>query len=182
MNHRKNELIGWAIFMVGFLTAAATSMRKPPLWSVFIPGLILSVIGAMKARKSAALAQADQGDKGEDASGTSLEAKPMLEAMIKELEQIDPNGNPEVIQAGIEHLQEGLIADFVEERRAYLVAHGPIHFAHFFGAFARGERNLNRSWSALIDGHLPEMRSSLQASQKAMEESLELLGEENQEA
>lgn len=185
MNNRKQELIGWAVFMVGFLTAAATSMRKPPLWSVFVPALIVSVVGALMARHFAALAQADSAEAAKAAKseegGVPREAGPMLDAMLEALGAIDPDGDTEDIQGKIEALQQGLVTDFVEERRSFLLAFGPIHFSHFFGAFAKGERNINRAWSALVDEHQPEMKHSLELAVSALEEAREQLGKAGEE-
>ena len=171
----KTESLGWMIFTVGFLAAAASSMRIPPLWSWFVPSIVLSFVGAYVARLGAhgAHVEPEENEKAE-----LKEAKPLLEGMLKEVGAINPKGTTEEVKEGLEKLQFGLIATFVGERRRFLQKYGPVVFAHFFGSFARAERNVNRAWSALIDGHREELAISLDYAKSSIEQALIALKEE----
>ena len=171
----KTESLGWMMFTVGFLAAAATSMRIPPLWSWFVPSILLSFVGAYVARIGAHGSHVEP----EDTKKTEIkEAAPLLEGMLKAVVAINPKGRPESVKDSIEKLQFGLIATFVGERRRFLQKYGPVVFAHFFGSFARAERNINRAWSALIDGHREELAISLDYAKSSIEQALTALKEE----
>ncbi len=170
------ESFGWMMFTIGFLAAAASSMRIPPLWSWFVPSLVISFIGAYIARIGAHGSHTEAPD--EKAKGEIREAQPLLENMLQEVVAIDPKGKQDTVKASIEKLQYGLVATFVGERRRFLQKYGPVVFAHFFGSFARAERNINRSWSALIDGHREELAISLDYAKTSIEQSLKALKEE----
>ncbi len=167
------ELIGWILFTVGFLVAAATAMPKPPMWNIFVPALVLSMVGALIAR----FASQGHNEDHKELQGDT-DAKSLLDKMVKAIEAIDGKADEQTVQAAIEDIQFSLIAPFVELRRKYLQEFGPVTFAHFFGAFARGERNVNRAWSALIDGHREELGNSLVQARASMAEAGRILREE----
>ena len=164
------EALGWLLFTIGFLAAAVTAMRIPPLWSWFLPFLFLSFAGAYMARVGA-------GGSHDDTVEAIVHSEPRdAETLLKSIEaalnEIDTNGEEEYIKARIEALQYGALASFAEERRRFLQRYGPRCFASFFAAFARAERNVNRAWSALTDGHRGEMETSLKYAKASVVESL----------
>ena len=170
--------IGWAVFMVGFLGASATAMPNPPLWMVFVPCVVVSAVGAVVARQAEAAAHHEsEADEGVVCSLGSPGA--LLSGIAEGLDAIDLDAGYDAAKAAIEHVQLDLVAPFVEGRRRYVAEVGPVVFAHFFGAFARGERNLNRTWSALVDDHLPEARTSLEQARVSVAEALRLLKSES---
>jgi len=174
----QKEAFGWVMFSMGFLAASATAMHHPPLWKGFVPALLLSFVGAGVARSGAHGAHVDTAADGKDAVGGSRDAAVLLRAMVDELDRLDAKAGYDSVKQAIENLQYCLVATFVDERRRYLADYGPVVFAHFFGAFARGERNLNRAWSALVDGHQDEVLESLRKARAAMTESLTILEQE----
>lgn len=173
------ESLGWMMFTVGFLAAAATSMRMPPLWSWFVPALVLSVIGACIARKAAHGAHAETTPNQK--SGEERTALSLLQSMLDQVDAVASLEESDAIKRGIEDLQVGLIATFVAERRRYLKDFGPVVFAHFFGAFARAERNVNRAWSATVDGHAVEAATSFGYARRSLEESISVLKSEGRQ-
>ena len=172
----QKESLGWVMFTIGFLAAAASSMRIPPLWSWFVPSLILSFAGAYIARTGAHGSHAET--TGDKKANEKFEAGILLQKMLDEVVAIDPNGKLDDVKKAIEDLQFGSIATFVGERRRFLQKYGPIVFAHFFGSFARAERNVNRAWSALIDGHREELAISLDFAKSSISEAMKALKEE----
>lgn len=171
----KDTLIAWFLFILGFFVAAATAMPIPPRWGLFAVALAVSLVGALLARRAAA--RHARGGTGTGAAA-HVEAMPALRRIAKALEAIDPDGDGESFKKAIEHCQLELIPPLVAERRRFLHEHGPVVFAHFFGAFARGERFVNRCWSALVDEHRDEARSSLERARQGLAEAVRVLEEE----
>jgi hypothetical protein len=162
----QKEQLGWTLFTVGFLVAAATAMKLPPLWEAFVPSIIMACGGAIIARSGAMGGAHDE----DMASGIELNPVDLAKAMIKNLSRISGTTSPEKAKEIIEEVQNGDVADFVDQRRIYMKKYGPAKFAHFFGSFAKGERSVNRAWSALIDDHPQEMHDSLRRAANAFRE------------
>lgn len=162
----QKEQLGWTLFTVGFLVAAATAMKLPPLWEAFVPSIIMACGGALIARSGAMGGAAD-----EDAAGVDQQNPvDLANSMIKSLSRICENTSPEKAKEIIEEIQNGDIASFVNQRRLYMKEYGAAKFARFFGSFAKGERSVNRAWSALIDEHPGEMHDSVRRAASAMSE------------
>ena len=67
-------------------------------------------------------------------------------------------------QARVEDLQAEKLEVLVDARDRVQARLGMAGFAAVFGPLAAGERNLNRTWSALVDRHWPEASASAIAS------------------
>jgi len=164
----QKETLGWTLFTFGFLIAAATAMKIPPMWSAFGPAIVMACGGALIARSGAT---GGSGDTDEDAVfDEKLNPVTLAKSMIKELSRIEEHIKPSTAQEVIEGLQAGEIATFVDQRKVYMTEYGPESFANFFGSFAKAERNVNRAWSALIDEHPPEMHKSVDRAIRALGE------------
>jgi hypothetical protein len=103
-----------------------------------------------------------------------LRAVERLAASLSELEgavELDPPG----LHAALDPLLTGPVYDLAEGREVLRQAHGPRVYAAVMASFARGERNLNRAWSAAVDGHGPEARASLALALPALREAREAL-------
>ena len=162
----QKEQLGWTLFTIGFLVAAATAMKLPPMWSAFVPAIVMACGGALIAR-SGSMGGADH---DEDLDDENLNPVDLARSIIKDLSRIDDHTSPEIAKELIEGIQNGDVTAFVNQRRLYMKEYGAAKFARFFGSFAKGERSINRAWSALIDEHPPEMYSSIKGAKKAMEE------------
>ena len=173
----QKEQLGWTLFTIGFLVAAATAMRIPPLWEAFVPGIIMACGGALIARQGA-LGNADGSDE-ELALDTRYLPLTLATSMIRNLSRIDDHTNERTAKEIIEEVQNGDVVHFVEQRRAYLKEYGASSFAQFFGSFAKAERNVNRAWSALVDDHRPEMIASIGLAKKALNEVVVFFQENN---
>jgi len=177
---RTDAIFGWGLFFVGFLGAAATACPKPRLWPVFSIALVVSMVGALIAR-GAARKQAMESSTATlsiDGKEQTREALPLLEFMAERLSTMTPLDDPDATKEAIEALQYSLIAPFVAERRRYLAEFGPVVFAHFFSSFARAERGINRSWSAIVDCHPKEASASIATAQQALGEAVQVLHDE----
>lgn len=228
---KKNEMLGWTIFMVGFLTAAAFALCMPPIdqiqkpviyylilivgeyfifqgiyekkkssflpeshpeaekmsklslafmitgnvlaiaaligvtvsktafltWHTFFPGLFIAVAGA------GLLGMPQKMEHSEEAgSEKKVDPAKCMETVIRIIKEIDFEGmNQKAIQDKIEDIQLNNLVPFAEARHQFQHDYGLVNFADFFSDFATGERNINRAWSALVDGYMEETRQSL---------------------
>lgn len=169
----QKEQLGWTLFTVGFLVAAATAMKLPPLWEAFVPSIIMACGGAMIAR-SGSIGGAAEDDLAGDAQQNPID---LAKSMIKNLSRIDDHTGAGKAKEIIEEIQNGDIASFVNQRRLYMKEYGAAKFARFFGSFAKGERSVNRAWSALIDEHPGEMHDSIRRATSAFGEVISFFNE-----
>ena len=171
----QKEQLGWILFTIGFLVAAATAMKLPPMWSVFVPAIVMACGGALIARVGSMGGSSDDEETSSSAISNPVD---LAKSMIKNLSRIDDHTSPGTAKEIIELVQNGDVTVFVNQRRLYMKEYGAAKFARFFGSFAKGERSINRAWSALIDEHPPEMHSSLKGAMTAMEEVIYFFEEE----
>ncbi len=225
------EMLGWTIFMTGFLVAAAFSLNMPPIdqiqkpviyylvliageyfifqgiyekkkssflpegkpeaanmnrlsliymitgnvlalialagitfskiafltWHTFFPGLFIAVAGAGLLGMPQKMEHRD-----EEGISKKLDPAKCMETVIGIIKEIDfAKMNPKTIQEKIEDIQLNNLVPFAEARHEFQHDYGIVNFADFFSDFATGERNVNRAWSALVDGYLEETKESL---------------------
>lgn len=94
-----------------------------------------------------------------------------LESLVSRSEELDAD----TIHREVDPLLAGPVYAIADGRESIRSAHGARVFAAVMDAFARGERKLNRAWSAAVDGHGPEARASLAAALPALREAREAL-------
>ena len=75
----------------------------------------------------------------------------------------------------IEQIQLGPLASFIESLPQLVSRLGVGRYAQVMDRFAAGERLLNRSWSAAVDGADEECRDSLRQSREALGKAAEML-------
>lgn len=117
--------------------------------------------GAGEATENSAYAEL-KGLLGEVGSGAA--------GLIERIEQLSPEGGA----AEIETCGEGVLT-LVEQRQVLAQALGPGPYAEFMGQFSAAERDLNRAWSAAVDGYPVEARESLQRAAAGFDGALERL-------
>ena len=81
----------------------------------------------------------------------------------------------EAIHEELDKLLLGPVYTLAEGRNSIRSAHGMRVFTAVMDPFARGERKLNRAWSAAVDGYEDEARRSLRAALPAFREAREAL-------
>ena len=123
----QKEQLGWTLFTIGFLVAAATAMKLPPLWPAFIPAIIMACGGAMIARAGSM----DGADDEAEVAGSSSNPIDLARSMIKNLSRIDDHTSPSKVKEVIEDIQNGDVAVFVNQRRLYMKEYGASKFARF---------------------------------------------------
>ncbi len=63
------------------------------------------------------------------------------------------------------------LADFADARESMIPLYGMKRYADVMSAFAVGERNINRAWSASADGYVDEVWASLTRAEALMREA-----------
>ena len=173
------------------VAARAVLKKEPPLdrvWSwgsraglLFLLGLALLIAGGLLARRVEAAQLGESGSEGGAAGAGSLEAQ--LKEISNEIEALcatgatllseiggypGPNAQISTLQAKLSTLSAGPVAELGEQRRLLQHKLGLRAFATLFSELSGAERNLNRAWSALTDGHLGEAQASLERARDAM--------------
>lgn len=144
----------------------------------FLFGLLLVIIGGFMSRK--ALRDEAMGT-GQDGDGVEVvdfgellnEVTLSIAAHGQEMKSIlaPTPGDHERIIAYIDKIKLTSVERLVESRARLQIVHGVAGYAMVFGPFAKGERYLNRCWSALVDDHWPEGTDSMRISAEAFAEA-----------
>jgi hypothetical protein len=130
-------------------------------------GVVLIVGGAVLARQQ----QASDNAGGDASKGGRVDFEGSLaqiDAVIAEVglliadTPMDETA-PEA-RAVLDALQADVIEPVVDGRGQLVARHGIGAFSEYFGPFSGGERLLNRTWSALTDGHPVVARAALAKS------------------
>ena len=156
------------------------SVKIPKQWSLeawgdryaFLIGVLIIAAGALlkRSKTSGAAAEEELEEVGRISEAlVSLEGD--LEALLLRSKDLDPKA----LHAQIDPLLTGDVYTIAEGRYSIKQAHGGKVFAAVMDAFARGERKLNRAWSAAVDGHAEESRASLAAGLPALREAREAM-------
>lgn len=98
-----------------------------------------------------------------------------LEGAVERLQLQADELSAEELHAAVDPLLSGPVYQLGEGSEVLRQAHGTRVHATVMAAFARGERNLNRAWSASVDGHAPEACASLGLALPAIREAREAL-------
>jgi hypothetical protein len=138
-------------------------------------GVVLIVAGAGMARRQQA-SGAQEGDEESRASDFCLvvdEIRSRLDTLSVDLEGLPMDAPAIEAREAIDAIQLELIEPLVESRGHLISRHGVAVFAEYFSPFAGGERNLNRCWSALTDGHAVVAREALGNARQAFSDALD---------
>jgi hypothetical protein len=133
----------------------------------WVAGLLLIVAGALLARQQIALEQAGHGPSAAgrvDFERSVREAIVRLEAIGASIAELPMDDDAPEVRAELDRLAAEVLDPVVEGRGQLVARHGIGGFAEYFGAFSSAERNVNRVWSALTDGHAVVARESVQVA------------------
>jgi hypothetical protein len=136
-------------------------------------GIALILVGAVLARRQSAEAFAGGGEGvgAVDFPGTLARLRVELEALASDLSGVAMDETAPGLRARLDDLRIGLIEPVVDGRGQLIARHGIARFAEYFSPFSAGERNLNRCWSALTDGHAVVARDALTKAQAELDEA-----------
>lgn len=168
--------IGYACLVIGFLIGAFFATRDVDrvAWGSFIPCAGVMFIGLVLVRASTAAAKNDE--KAHSGGIDALERSVgNLVASISEMRANQDSIDVYEVHGRIDSDLMKDIDTFVEARESMIARYGLQQFADIMSAFANGERNLNRAWSASADGYIDEVWASIQRAEARMREASELL-------
>jgi hypothetical protein len=169
-------LLGFGIGLAGYSAArpiaAETQSGRIELWLnqsglLFFIGLAL-IIAASVLMRRAIKSRIDAHAQGEAGDPVLLlaELKAGAAAVHEGLAAEPPNR--ELICDQIDALRDGCIQGLVDCKDALVAEHGMLPYAEFISAVSSAERNLNRSWSTLVDGYPAEARQASERAQGAL--------------
>lgn len=139
---------------------------------VFAIGIGITVLGVLLKRARPDAEELEAGAMQVARLGELLsELEGSVERLAGRVEKLDA----ETIHHEVDPLLVGPVYAIANGRESIRGAHGGRVFAAVMDAFARGERKLNRAWSAAVDGHAPEARVSVVAALPALREAREAL-------
>jgi len=144
-------------------------------------GLFLIVIGGLLARKIArGEATTESSDDKTEGTVEAVDFGELLRTLNEETKALHTElttqpapYTPDLdeAKARIEVLQMDRVDRLVDARMGLQARYGMAGFAQVFGPMSAGERNLNRTWSALVDNHWPEAMASLAFATTQFEEA-----------
>lgn len=131
----------------------------------FLGGLLLVLVGAIIGRKAVKAEATGTGKKkGPEAVDFGALLKSLnaeVSALADGMDEVPTAGQLDQIKSRIEALQFEAFEPIVEARGRIQARFGIADYAELFSPFSSAERRINRSWSALVDGHWPEARDSM---------------------
>ncbi len=169
--------LGTGIGLAGYSAArpiqAATQSERISQWLsqsglLFFVGLTLIVVAAVLMRRHAAAEAQDTdvqqaGDPSELLAALQAGANAVLAGLQSDTPQT------QVICDQIDALRDGPIQGLVNCKDAMVARHGMLAYAEFISVVSAGERNLNRTWSTLVDGYPADALQAAERAQAALQ-------------
>lgn len=149
--------------LIQLRTTRIASLWPTINWYVYVPALVVGVIGAVLLRCTKSTANGEAG-----ADGTSLE--PLRTSLSKLLGEVGrlkndlPMMAPEEVVAFVDDRCVSHCNSFADQREVIKSLLGLSRFGEIMSEFASGERFLNRVWSAAADGYMEEAYRSVQTA------------------
>ena len=151
------------IFAASLLFSAFTAIKLPQegtwpnTWPFFIIGVVSAILALYFWYRSIKIQNTI-----EQENGSSVDAQSILTTLTRELKKIrlgfEENDSGSLC-IEIEAIAESHIAELVNQRMAIIRELGMKKGADIVIKAAQGERQLNRVWSALKDGHRQEAKN-----------------------
>jgi hypothetical protein len=153
----------------GFLAAAFSTMRQSDriAWAPYFGLALIGVVGVVLLRRTAGAAAKQShvvsSNLGtlEASLRTALERVRALLAARERVFVYDVHGRIDAELAAP-------LGDFAEAREAMIHGLSLSQYAEVMDHFARGERFVNRAWSASADGYVDEMWNSMQIAEREL--------------
>ncbi len=174
-NFTKAEMIEFGLGILFAIYSLFVIFTKVQLqqWHVFFVGVLIGGIGLAILNEPN-----PHFHKSEDEEEDSRHINPLewIDKIIKSVEEIDfEKMDTSSIKKSIEAVQSNLIIPFVESRHYFSHRFGVGRFAEFFSLFSSGERNINRAWSAIVDGYPEEAKRSIETALRYFKQTKERL-------
>ena len=161
-------VLGAGIGLAGYSAArpieAATQGDRLTVWLsqsglLFGIGIALIIIAAVLMRRQAAAQAATQ------TQSESQSPEALLAALIEGADLVaealsSDTPDQDAVCARIDALRDGPVQGLVDTKDTMVAQHGMLAYAEFISLVSAAERNLNRSWSTLVDGYPKEAREA----------------------
>lgn len=150
-------MLSYILLALATVGACLSAARIPVMTGPFalsVAGMVAGVV-LMRRAYRARLAREISEDSGETFDFVAV-ARMVLNALSSLEER--PEAGCEEIHVELDKLVDGPLFDFAMARNKLLAMHGFGGFARIVGEFSRGERAVNRAWSAAVDGYPQEAR------------------------
>ncbi|MFT7671178.1 MAG: hypothetical protein ACI8X5_003895 [Planctomycetota bacterium] len=139
---------------------------------IFVIGIAITLLGVfLKSSKLDAAALEERELEVAHVGALLRELESKVEALANRADEMDAKA----IHREVDPLLTGPIFQIVEARNSIRTAHGSRVFASVMDSFSRGERRLNRAWSAAVDDYVHEARRCLASALIPLREAREAL-------
>jgi len=141
-----------------------------------LAGLIVLSVGIGVRRSATADARREQADGGNlQAAADALEK--MVTATNAVVAKLDSISDHDELHGQLDEIVSGPVTDFVDNRQSITDTFGLAAYASVMSSFSRGERYLNRAWSASTDGYLEEAAAYVRRAGPVLDEARRLFRE-----
>lgn len=164
--------LGHLLLWAGFLSAAFVSTRQLAAvqWAWYIPCAVVGIVGIVLLRRTHGAA--DRQVHVVTANLQTLEQ--CLRRLVERVAGLNAARSATDVYSVHSRLDAELLEDlvaFVDARESMVHGLGLEQYAQVMDAFARGERSINRAWSASADGYVDELWDSLERAERALREA-----------
>lgn len=170
------RLVGHILLWLGFFAGAFVTVRHLEVvgdkwrtidWPLYALALCVGSVGVILLRTTARQASTHSDKLLADIKTLEVSVRELL-ARLSEMQQDGRAGSLSVfdIHQRIDARLAEPINDFVEARHTLAHSYGRQAFAQIMTDFSLAERNINRAWSASVDGYIDEVWSSFQRAEE----------------
>ncbi len=154
-------MFSYILLTLSTVAACLFAARIPVMTAPLVASVAAMAAAVLLMRRGykAKLAREMASESGRGVFDFAASARGVLNT-LGELEQ-DEQADCERIHTALDKLVDGALFDFAEAREGLLAMYGFGQFAKVVGEFSRGERAVNRAWSASVDGYPHEARASV---------------------
>lgn len=154
-------MFSYILLTLATVAACLFAARIPVMTTPLVASVTAMAVAVMLMRRGyrARLAREVASGSGREVFDFAASARGVLQT-LERLES-DEQAGCEEIQRVLDRLVDGALFDFAETREGLLALYGFGEFARVVGEFSRGERAVNRGWSAAVDGYPGEARASI---------------------
>ncbi|ASJ05533.1 cell division protein [Thermococcus barossii] len=163
------KLIGNVLLTAGLVAGAITAARIPPMWGGLAASLGVMAVGIVLRRQGA---KEELHRAAQSGTGGVRELERLIKESLEKLEKIMDAPREKVVEELTEILEE--LDEFAEKAQPLRIE-GLMTYGTIMSVFSRGERALNRAWSAFADGYENEGRRYLRYGYDDLRETLQAL-------
>lgn len=166
------RMTGHVLLWLGFLSAAFITTRQLESvdWAWYLPCTVVGVVGIVLLRRTAGAAARESHTVRTNLATLETCLARLVERVAKLNGELDTVDVYSVHGRLDEELLDDLVA-FVDARESMVHGLGLEEYAQIMDSFARGERSLNRAWSASADGYIDEVRDCLARAERALRDA-----------